>query len=105
MHQDPKDVPMPEPARTQLIAKLRYMGRQYAAGQFARGGGQQKHYLEEAADEIAALSARVAELEADAGRYRWMRGIDSFAEWTRVGHYAADALDAAIDAAMKETTK
>lgn len=39
----------------ELIAKLRYMGRQYANGQAARGGGQQKHYLEEAADEIEIL--------------------------------------------------
>lgn len=39
-----------------LIEKLRYMGRQYAAGQQARGGGTQKHYLEEAADEIERLT-------------------------------------------------
>lgn len=43
------------PALKQLVAKLRYMGRQYAAGQYARGGGQQKHYLEEAADELDRL--------------------------------------------------
>lgn len=41
----------------ELVAKLRYMGRQYANGQAARGGGQQKHYLEEAADEIERLRA------------------------------------------------
>lgn len=39
------------------VAKLRHMGRQYANGQAARGGGQQKHYLEEAADEIDTLRA------------------------------------------------
>ena len=38
-----------------LIHKLRYMGRQYASGQEARGGGAQKHYLEEAADELERL--------------------------------------------------
>ena len=40
----------------ELIAKLRYMGKQYAAGQFARGGVPQKHYLEEAADEIEMMA-------------------------------------------------
>ena len=39
-----------------LITKLRYMGRQYAAGITARGGGTQKHYLEEAADEIEMMA-------------------------------------------------
>lgn len=45
-----------------LVQKLRYMGRQYAAGQVARGGEPSKHYLEEAADEIEALSAEKAVL-------------------------------------------
>ena len=48
----------------ELVAKLRYMGRQYANGQAARGGGQQKHYLEEAADEIEALRAKAARWDA-----------------------------------------
>ncbi len=39
-----------------LVQKLRYMGRQYAAGQEARGGERQKHYLEEAADELERLA-------------------------------------------------
>lgn len=43
--------------RKQLIAKLRYMGRQYSGGQLARGGAYEKHYLEEAADVIEALLA------------------------------------------------
>ena len=43
-----------------LIQKLRYMGRQYAAGQKARGDGAQKHYLEEAADELERLLAATA---------------------------------------------
>lgn len=45
------------PAIKQLVVKLRYMGNQYAAGQAARGGGQQKHYLQEAADELERLFA------------------------------------------------
>lgn len=45
-----------------LVAKLRYMGRQYAAGQYARGGGERKHYLVEAADELESLSAQVVQL-------------------------------------------
>lgn len=52
-----------------LIAKLRYMGRQYSAGQAARGGGQQKHYLEEAADEIETLRAENVELRAQQIEY------------------------------------
>jgi hypothetical protein len=44
----------------------------------------------------------IEELLADAERYRWLRSVDSFAEWNRAGHYAADALDAAIDAALAE---
>lgn len=43
-----------------LIQKLRYMGKQYAAGTYSRGGayGGQKHYLEEAADELERLRER-----------------------------------------------
>ena len=41
-----------------LVQKLRYMGKQYAAGHEARGGGAQKHYLEEAADELERLRKR-----------------------------------------------
>jgi hypothetical protein len=47
----------------ELVAKLRYMGRQYANGQAARGGGQEKHYLEEAADEIERLRQDLAALQ------------------------------------------
>lgn len=47
-----------------LISRLRYMGKQYSAGQYARGGGVQKHYLEEAADALEAQAKRIAELEA-----------------------------------------
>ena len=42
--------------QAQLIAKLRYQGKQYAAGQVARGGAGQKHYLEEAADELEMMA-------------------------------------------------
>ena len=43
----------------------------------------------------AALSARVAELEADAARYRWLRENCECLGW-------GNRSDAAIDAAMKE---
>lgn len=43
-----------------LIQKLRYMGRQYAAGQASRGGRAEKHYLEEAADEMERLQRDAA---------------------------------------------
>lgn len=85
-----------------LIEKLRHMGRQYSAGQAARGGGQQKHYLEDAADEIEAL-------RKDAERYRWLRTRD-IETIVRGGVFAGktpenvalngEDLDAAIDAAM-----
>lgn len=50
---------------THLIQKLRYMGRQYSAGQINRGGGGEKHYLEEAADELERLQALVGDLRAE----------------------------------------
>lgn len=50
--------------------------------------------------ELSTLRQQLEEAVRDAKRYRWLRRIDSFAEWNRVGHYAADALDAAIDAAI-----
>lgn len=52
----------------ELIAKLRYQGRQYAAGQQARGGTQQKHYLEEAADRIEELEAQLDAAPAPTGQ-------------------------------------
>ena len=45
------------PLQKELIAKLRYMGKQYSGGQAARGGGLHKHYLEEAADELERLAS------------------------------------------------
>lgn len=46
-----------------LVQKLRYMGRQYAAGQASRGGSPRKHYLEEAADTIERLTRENAALK------------------------------------------
>lgn len=47
----------------ELIAKLRYMARQYTAGSHARGGNPpSKHYLDEAADVIERLDAELSSL-------------------------------------------
>lgn len=53
-----------------LIKRLRYQGRQYAAGQASRGGGSGRHMLEQAADQLEialaegdALRAKLDELE------------------------------------------
>lgn len=48
-----------------IVSKLRYMARQYTNSELSRGGNPTRHYLDEAADEIESLRARVAELEAD----------------------------------------
>ena len=37
-----------------IVPRLRYMARQYTNGSAARGGSPGKHYLDEAADELAA---------------------------------------------------
>ncbi len=51
-------------------------------------------------EKIEALQKERDGYKADAERYRWLRGCNS--DQLRVfGHYASDALDAAIDAAMK----
>jgi len=90
-----------------LIAKLRYMARQYTAGSAARGGQPKKHYLDEAADEIERL-------QADAGRYQWLRSEHErfdpvcHLSWKHAGDRNGGVwvntanLDADIDAAMKE---
>jgi hypothetical protein len=63
----------------------------------------------EAADTIQSLRARVAELEQDAARYRWLRDGDWRPfdyEWLRdidaigMGSNYEEVLDAAIDSAM-----
>lgn len=73
-----------------LSEKLRYMGRQYSAGQAARGGGQKKHYLEEAADEIDSLRAENAALREQAAdgvseRDRWLIIEGFIAGYTAAG--------------------
>ena len=99
----------------QIKQRLRYMGQQYRAVAFARGGEPDKHYLEQAADCIEALEAELAACKQDAERYRWLRheegdignlyiGIDSPAyknQWALSGEKA----DAAIDAAMAAQEK
>ncbi len=110
MYQDPKDVPMPEPT-------VKY-------GEYAGPPGEGAHcdlwdvdemraYAKDyAAAKCAALSARVAELEADAGRYRWLAGRNAPAHSARWGTWMLEKwgangwtplrgadLDAAIDAA------
>ena len=58
------------------------------------------------AKEVIELRAKLEQAEKDARRYRWLRKLPSLSfdagdcEWT--GGYWPDALDAAIDAAMKE---
>jgi hypothetical protein len=49
-----------------LVSKLRYQGKQYSAGQWARGGGSDVHYLTQAADRIEALEQEVRELSVNA---------------------------------------
>lgn len=79
---------------------------------------QKSHHSDDVsvADKIRALtppaalvaSPKPAEVDAgdtrDAARYRWLRSIDTHAEWRRVGHYAAGALDAKVDSAMAAAT-
>jgi len=48
---------------SELVKKLRYMGKQYAAGQW--GGGASNHYLEEAAGTIEALQSELARVTAE----------------------------------------
>lgn len=52
-------------------------------------------------DDALRFAAERDALLEDAERYRWLRSIDSADEWNRVGHYAADALDKIIDAAIR----
>lgn len=85
-----------------LVQKLRYMGKQYAAGQEARGGGAQKHYLEEAADEIERLRGELANI-ANAKRFdRSVFDDDTvFADWAQSRCRYVGRGDAAADAEMK----
>lgn len=85
-----------------LIQKLRYMGRQYAAGQKARGGGAQKHYLEEAADELERLRQELRNI-AEAKRFDRAVFEDdtAFADWAQSRCRYQVRGDAAADAAAK----
>lgn len=58
----------------QIRQRLRYQGKQYSAGVFARGGAPERHYLEQAADCIEALEAELAACKRDA---EWNRLIIS----------------------------
>lgn len=85
-----------------LIQKLRYMGRQYSAGQAARSGGTQKHYLEEAADELERLRR---ELQNIAAARRFDRAVfaddTEFADWAQSRCRYQVRGDAAADVAAK----
>lgn len=85
-----------------LIQKLRYMGRQYAAGQKARGDGAQKHYLEEAADELERLRQELRNI-AEAKRFDRAVFEDdtAFADWAQSRCRYQVRGDAAADAAAK----
>lgn len=78
-----------------LVGKLRYMGRQYAAGQVSRGGSPGKHYLEEAADTIERL-ARERDEAVARERERCAALVEGRAGPMRTGAY--EALIAAADA-------
>ena len=49
----------------QLKQRLRYQGKQYSAGAFARGGAPERHYLEQAADRIQELENALADCADD----------------------------------------
>lgn len=85
-----------------LIQRLRYMGRQYAAGQTARGGGAQKHYLEEAADELERLRRELRNI-AEAKRFdRSVFEDDTvFADWAQSRCRYQVSGDAAADEGAK----
>lgn len=49
--------------REQMVRQLRYMARQYSAGQFARGGGVRTHWLADVAGQIEQLEIELAAAE------------------------------------------
>lgn len=88
-------------SRDQLVARLRYMGRQYASGRVSRGGEPEKHYLEDAADVIEAQAAQIEALTKDAERYREVRRGQHWSVIDGIGDVLrADALDSAIDSIL-----
>ena len=50
---------------------------------------------------LAAKDAEIAELKADAERYRWLRGPALYGDKQRIIGYKGVLLDVKIDAAMK----
>ena len=49
----------------QIKQRLRYQGKQYSAGAFARGGAPERHYLEQAADRIQELENALSDCADD----------------------------------------
>ena len=49
----------------QIKQRLRYQGKQYGAGAFARGGAPERHYLEQAADRIQELENALSDCADD----------------------------------------
>lgn len=88
-----------------LSERLRESTRDVVTGEklFAGAFGHAPiEYLDEAADELDRLTARVAELEKDAERYRWLRkqGLgDNLAAVICTMQVSPEQMDAAIDAA------
>lgn len=57
-------------------------------------------YKDDAERQIRELQARVAELERDAGRYRWLRDLPLGDENEYIGNMPGDSWDELIDDAM-----
>ena len=71
--------------------------------QYATTPGTESYERRLCVEEIEALRARVAELEKDAARYRWIRNKDNALAAYYVHHYTDPSeLDAMIDAARGE---
>ena len=56
----------------QIKQRLRYQGKQYGAGAFARGGAPERHYLEQAADRIQELENALLDCTDD---YNYLQTI------------------------------
>lgn len=82
-----------------LVRKLRYMGRQYAAGQVSRGGSPRKHYLEEAADTIERLTRERDEAVARE-RERWESALTIAAGMAEEHKHRADDVGRLAHAVM-----
>jgi hypothetical protein len=82
-----------------LVETLRYMGRQYAAGQQARGGSTGKHYLEEAADEIerAQQAMKSVRYSVNITRACLLDSVETHGTHGGWLHEEAKRLDTAID--------